>query len=73
MKCPYCNNDMQEGILKGDGRTGMKFIREGEKYSIGDIFTGKGMIDANYKWGVLTIDAHYCDTCKKMIIDTDIR
>lgn len=48
MKCPYCNNDMQEGILKGDGRTGMKFIREGEKYSIGD-------------------------TCKKMIIDTDIR
>lgn len=72
MKCPYCEKIMRSGKLKGDGRSPMKFIPEGEKLSLGDLFIGKGMIDGNYKWGVYTIDVNYCDSCKKMIIDTDI-
>lgn len=73
MKCPYCENEMQVGILRGDGRSAVKFLKNGEKHSFMDTMEGKGRIDTKYSWSIFTIDANFCDKCKKMIIDTDVQ
>lgn len=72
MKCPYCENEMQNGSIVGDGRTKVHWVPEGEKYGLMDALAGKGRLDANYTFAAFNIEANYCKTCKKMIIDTNI-
>lgn len=73
MKCPYCEAEMTEGRLQGDGRTTLRFIADGDKIGFAGYINGKGRVDAKYTFGTLTINAHYCDTCKKIIINTDVQ
>ena len=73
MICPYCENEMKKGILKGDGRCATKFLEDGKKFTFSDLINGTGMIDANYSFGTFRIEAYHCKNCKKMIINTDVK
>lgn len=72
MKCPFCNNEMQAGIMSGDGRSKIFWEPKGDKLGVMDKIVGKGMIGAEYSLTKFKINAEYCYNCKKMIFDTDI-
>lgn len=73
MTCPWCEREMQTGILTGDSRSKVRFQPEGVKYSIGDLLSGTGLLTASrYKWCYLGTPAHFCSHCKKMVIETDV-
>ena len=73
MKCPYCDKEMQKGIISGDGRSGVYWKAGDKKTNFTDKLTGIGRIKAvKYSLAVFTIEAYYCEACKKMIFETDI-
>lgn len=74
MICPFCGNEMQSGVIKGDGRITIRWVPDGEKLHFIDRVTKKCMIKAaKYSFSrILTIDADYCTKCKKMIFDTEV-
>lgn len=67
MHCPYCNDQMYNGVIHGD-RYPVKWIPE-EK-NMGPIFQwfSKGIILAGHLQNVE--DVFYCEKCEKIIIDT---
>lgn len=73
MKCPYCDREMTHGDILADPRGGMHFRKEGEKLGFWDSLGGVGRIEAaKGGWSKLRIAADYCESCRKMIFDTDI-
>ena len=73
MKCPYCGSEMQEGRLTGDGRSRVHWVPDGEKLTVADRLTGRGLVDAKYHLSEFVIRAQYCAGCEKMIFDTKIQ
>ena len=73
MNCPYCGQEMQEGIISGDGRSGVYWKAGDKKAGFMDKLSGTGKIESvKYTLTTFTIEANYCMACKKMIIETDI-
>ena len=74
MICPFCNKEMQSGILSGDGRSALTW-KAGEKKTGGfDRFLGIGKLTAaKHTLTTFTIETDYCPSCKKMIFETDIQ
>lgn len=73
MKCPYCSQKMQKGIISGDGRSGVYWKSGDKKTDFWDKLGGIGKIDAAaYTLCEFTIESYYCYGCKKMIFETDI-
>jgi len=73
MKCPYCNQEMQKGIISGDGRSKVYWKAGDKKVNFMDKLESKGKIEAvKYTLASFAIEANYCITCKKMIFETDI-
>lgn len=73
MECPYCNQEMQKGIISGDGRSKVYWKAGGKKANLMDKLSGRGKLEAvNYPLADFTIEADYCAACKKIIIETDI-
>jgi hypothetical protein len=73
MNCPWCEREMQAGIITGDSRSKVRFQPEGVKYSFGDLLSGTGLLTAaRYGWFYQGTPAHFCRHCKKMVIDTDV-
>ncbi len=73
MECPYCNQEMQRGIISGDGRSRVYWKAGRKKSGFIDKLCGRGKIKAaNYPLATFTIEADYCAACKKMIFETDI-
>lgn len=73
MKCPYCDKDMLNGIISGDGRSGVYWKAGDTKANFMDKLGGTGRIKAvKYTLATFTIEAYYCTTCKKMMFETDI-
>ena len=73
MKCPYCEKEMQRGSISGDGRSGVYWKSGDKKANFGDKLVGTGKLSAiKYSLAVFTIEAYYCDACKKMMFETDI-
>lgn len=73
MKCPYCNQEMTDGILSGDGRSSVYFKTGDKKANFGDKIGGKGKVEAaKYTLASFTVEASYCAACKKMIFETEI-
>lgn len=67
MNCPYCNKEMEKGVIHGD-RYAIKWIPdENDK---GPLFRWlpKGIILS--RWGGTTEDVYHCEYCKKLMIDT---
>lgn len=74
MKCPYCDQEMQQGEILADPRGGMVFQQEGQKIGFFDGLAGVGRIEAarGSGWTKTRIPADYCPRCKKMIFDTEV-
>ncbi len=69
MKCPYCEVEMEKGIIHGD-RYAIKWIEETrDKGAIVNFFQ-KGVKLTN-PWTSNSIEAYYCKACKKIIIDVN--
>ena len=64
---------MKKGIMSGDGRQGLHWKEGDKRANIMDTLGGACALTAK-KGGlsVLTIEAHFCSDCKKMIIETDV-
>lgn len=64
MKCPYCNSDMNKGVIVGD-RIGLDFIPDNaqRKFLVfPERIKLKGFLDEN-------LTAYYCSNCYKIIIN----
>ena len=73
MKCPFCENELKKGILYGDGRSKVHWNEGDKKLPILEGMVGKGCLSsAKYSLTTFTIESYYCDSCKKMIIETEI-
>ena len=72
MKCPFCEKEMQKGVIFSNDRSKIFWEPENEKLGVMDRIVGKGMIDADYSLAKFRIHADYCIACKKMIFSTDI-
>ena len=59
MKCPYCDNEMEEGALVS--RMVPQWVKNGEK-------KGRSLnCEKHFSYNELV--AHRCDTCKKIILN----
>lgn len=67
MICPYCNEDMHEGVIHGD-RYSTKWVpKEKDRGAIFQWFY-KGLIFAELGEDIEPV--YYCEKCEKIIIDT---
>jgi len=74
MKCPYCGEEMRNGMLIGDGRAKVRWQSSDNKIDMFDkMVTEKGCIDAKYSLTKFEIMSDYCDKCSKIIIETKVR
>lgn len=73
MRCPYCGEEMEKGLIHGGARGRIYWKKGTERATIGEILGGVGLLKAT-KIGLayFTLEAHFCRKCKKMIIDTDV-
>ena len=67
MKCPYCSREMKKGVVRGDGRTPVKFMAEGENPGL--FYTGQRLTNVRYDLTQFEIQANYCGNCGKRILD----
>jgi hypothetical protein len=73
MKCPWCEEEMQPGDMTGDGRSRVRFRPEGKKLTFGENLAGIGLLSAaRYTWGGVSIPAHYCRRCCRIVIETKV-
>ena len=73
MNCPFCEKEMKKGVLSGDGRGKVRWNEGDERPSLIDRLSEKGCVTtAKYTISNFTIESFYCDSCKKMIIETDL-
>ncbi len=63
MLCPYCNKEMYQGFITGDGRRGATWKPEDP------LSETKRVTVARFNLTSFKIKASYCNTCKKMIIN----
>lgn len=67
MLCPYCNDEMHNGVIHGD-RYATKWVpKDKDKGALQQWFS-KGIILAEFSETVE--DVFYCEKCEKIIIDT---
>ena len=77
MTCPFCGGQMQSGQITGDGRSKVRFYKEGQlptklDRAFADPWQGR-LTAARYEpFTGFWIDSHYCPACRKMIFETDI-
>ncbi len=73
MKCPYCDGEMIHGEITADGRRSLRFQREGQNLTFGDLLCGVGRLTAvQNHWMIVHAPADYCPRCKKLIIETEV-
>lgn len=73
MKCPFCEQEMIEGVMSGDGRSRVYWETPGNQLSFIDVIAGKGQVkNVEYSLTKFKIKGDYCPRCKKMIFDTNI-
>ena len=76
--CPYCGGEMISGKIRGDGRSGVKFLRDdapGDFLSKLDRALWSGAVTAAEFTMLGTcffINARFCEKCRKMIFSTDV-
>lgn len=79
MQCPFCGKQMQSGVIRYDSRSGLRWSAGAEKICGWDKFWnslgGIGQLTAAQEngWTVGKVPGEYCPSCKKMIIETDIK
>ncbi|MBU3104557.1 PF20097 family protein [Clostridium gasigenes] len=75
MNCPYCNNEMGKGLVKGDGRKPFRWIENEEKIGLMDrmavALDEKYIIAKSRPFHKTTIEGYKCKLCNKIIIDLE--
>lgn len=74
MICPFCNNEMEKGIMSGDGRYTVRWKAGDKPADIGDTFSGIVKVEA-VEYPILSgfrLETYFCKDCGKMIFDTTI-
>lgn len=64
MQCPYCNKEMHNGIIQADGRHSVNWFPDDEEGGAKKVRLAISFLGMN------ELEAFYCDSCQKMIIDT---
>lgn len=74
MLCPYCNKEMTDGNLSGDGRSSLLFSPGDKRMPFSEMIGGTGRLTAAQSgvWSGIRVKANFCRPCKKIIIDTDV-
>jgi len=68
--CPFCNQKMQKGVMSFGGRDSVTWKSGEEKTG----FIKMGKITAvKHTFLDYSIETYYCDSCKKMLFDTDVQ
>lgn len=70
MKCPYCNAEMRLGQIQADNL--LSWTPDGEKVVGGTRWAKAAnsiVLAKYYLLSPASVDAFYCDKCKKLIID----
>jgi len=70
MKCPFCNQDMEDGNIVVAGNASIGWERNYETVSLKNRFLGKNRIN-NLSWGVSKVSGHRCAVCNKIILDLE--
>ncbi len=63
MQCPYCNNEMMLGVINFGFRSSAEWKPNGDGGEI------KKIVLVPYNWGYDEIEAYFCNSCKKMVMD----
>lgn len=76
MTCPYCNKEMQKGTVSGN-RARLQWLPEKKSSDVLEKLDRAmgvtGQIEAaRYNFAGFQIEAHYCEDCQKLIVDTAI-
>lgn len=72
MTCPYCKNEMKSGYISAYNR--LSWTPEGERVQGGTKWakSPSSIVLAEYfLLGAATVDAAYCEGCKKIVIDLE--
>jgi len=73
MTCPFCGNEMEKGILSGDGRSPVTWRKGDRKTGVMEQIAGVGTVTAARRTlASFTIESYFCRGCQKMIFDTDV-
>ena len=75
MLCPYCNQEMTDGNLSGDGRSPLIFSPGDKRLPFVEMIGGTGKLTAarhSFWEAGSRVKANFCKACKKIIIDTDV-
>ena len=74
MLCPYCNKEMTDGNLAGDGRSPLIFSPGDKRLPFFERIGGSGNLTAAEVnvWKGIRVKANFCRPCQKIIIDTDV-
>ena len=74
MLCPYCNQEMTDGNLSADARSGLVFSPGDKRMPFTERIGGTGNLTAatNKLWTGIIVKASFCRPCQKIIIDTDV-
>ena len=76
MTCPYCDKEMQKGTVSGF-KGGLQWLPEEKSSDVWEKLDRAmgvtGQIEAaRYHFGGFQMEAHYCENCQKLIVDTAI-
>lgn len=71
MECPFCNTEMKLGTIKANNLLSWTPDEESQKGATRWVKSENSIVLAKYfgLWQA-SVDAFYCSTCKKIIIDT---
>lgn len=73
MECPFCHKPMEPGHLNVMRSSPVWYPDDRKISGIDRFFGGIGTLLAPEKtWSQMIFPGHFCPTCKKMILDTDI-
>lgn len=65
MKCPYCNNEMESGLLQGMHR--VAWVKKKHKLSL---FPKQGeILLENNEFKDFVLSAQICKKCRKIVVD----
>jgi hypothetical protein len=73
MKCPYCNEDMEQGYIQGGmagAGTSLLWTKRLHKLLLKP--KADEVLLAKNIWGYVTAETHFCRKCNKFIIDGDV-
>lgn len=75
MKCPYCNNEMLEGILEGGKDVPLRWIEDGEEFGKKNglaarvAFAGDGTHIISKDVNQTIVKGYKCEICNKIIVN----